>query len=350
MFLLSIFTVEKLIIHQLDTNINVPSNLDFDCPDRSQLLDQLKVLQIVLRRERNSSNKNSDLNNLVSPLKSNDCRATESNDLKSKIERHKQAAEEKRQNKLKKMDSNAPLPIDSLLSKKSPVNRKRQHSNTNPNQSNKKSKNLEVEPDKSSSYSDLPSQSSSSSKKTDSSPRKSFIESFAATDKRKIREQIRDQAIAKMRQAGERVKFCEPGEFALKFVLSAPYHYFFNRVENSEVTHNQQFTASFPELLDVSLGEIEDSLHINFMVEIGWLCLQYLLAAQNPKMTIFCGEVCDPQCPLPSNIDLVKVSMPTPYGCHHSKISVLKYSDGGIRIIVSTANIYSDDWENRTQG
>lgn len=34
------------------------------------------------------------------------------------------------------------------------------------------------------------------------------------------------------------------------------------------------------ELLDKSLGDLEESLHINFMVELGWLFAQYFITDQ----------------------------------------------------------------------
>ena len=39
-----------------------------------------------------------------------------------------------------------------------------------------------------------------------------------------------------------------------------------------------------------------------------------------------------------------------PYGTHHTKMMVLVYEDGGVRVVVHTANLVPDDWENRTQG
>ncbi|XP_032673188.1 probable tyrosyl-DNA phosphodiesterase isoform X2 [Odontomachus brunneus] len=41
---------------------------------------------------------------------------------------------------------------------------------------------------------------------------------------------------------------------------------------------------------------------------------------------------------------------PSNFGCHHTKIIILQYSDGGIRVVVSTANLFSKDWEDKTQG
>lgn len=115
-----------------------------------------------------------------------------------------------------------------------------------------------------------------------------------------------------------------------------------------------------PEILDKSLGEIESSLHFNFIIDIAWLMIQYILATQKNDMLLILGDRADGSRDpkgrpmfddLTPNVKvLLKDKMPTPYGIHHSKVSVLKYVDGGIRVVVSTANLYPDDWKNRTQG
>lgn len=38
------------------------------------------------------------------------------------------------------------------------------------------------------------------------------------------------------------------------------------------------------------------------------------------------------------------------YGCHHSKFFVLGYADGGVRVIVHTANLLYNDCFSKTQG
>ncbi|KAJ8679346.1 hypothetical protein QAD02_015133 [Eretmocerus hayati] len=343
--------LEKLIINQLEeTTIVIPQNLDFDCPDRSQLLDQLKVLQMVLRKikEKSGSSKATH-SNLVTDRKTITKETTstgKSEDLRDKVERHKKAALQKREDKLKEMDARASKLSDKSKISETSDNRKRSSHNLDSDKSPPKRMKDDTKKEKSESSS---TQSSSKSQETKSSSKVIFTD-YNSNDDRKSREKLRDQAIMRMRSSGHEVLLNDPGEFALKYALSAPYYYFFNRVTKSKTTHNQPFTVSFPELLDISLGEIVDSLHINFMVEVGWLCLQYLFAAQNPKMTIICGQVCDPDISVPSNMNLIQINMPTAFGCHHSKLSILKYSDNAIRVIVSTANIYSDDWENRTQG
>lgn len=162
------------------------------------------------------------------------------------------------------------------------------------------------------------------------------------------RDRVRDEAIALMRAQGYEASLPEKGKFASKYAKAAPYHMFSSRVEKSRQTYNQDFSVTVSELLDRSLGEITNSLHFNFMIDVGWLCLQYLIAGQKSDMTVFLGERTD-EGALPSKIKLVITKPPTAFGCHHSKLMVLQYRDGGIRIVVSTANLYPDDWENRTQ-
>jgi len=193
------------------------------------------------------------------------------------------------------------------------------------------------------------SQSSSKNNERNTSSGTSIMDMYQACDSEKTRKEVRKRAIQMMKRSGYTVSVVEPGEFAIKYAFSAPYHLFFTRIENSKETYNQQFSITFPEILDRSLGEIVNSLHLNFMVDVGWLCLQYLLAGQRTDMMILYGDRVDHE-KLSNNITMIEVDMPTRFGCHHSKIMILQYKDDGIRVIVSTANLYSDDWENRTQG
>lgn len=42
--------------------------------------------------------------------------------------------------------------------------------------------------------------------------------------------------------------------------------------------------------------------------------------------------------------------MPTPFATSHTKMMLIGYKDGSMRVVISTANLYEDDWHNRTQG
>ncbi|KAL0808371.1 hypothetical protein ABMA28_012853 [Loxostege sticticalis] len=145
-----------------------------------------------------------------------------------------------------------------------------------------------------------------------------------------------------------------PGKMAAKHAASAPYHIFYTTITDARETHDQPYSITFLEILDSSLGELKCSLQINFMVEAGWLLAQYYFAGYSAKrLTILYGEdspdLRDLKTKKP-HVDTHYVQMPTPFGKHHTKMMILCYEDGSLRVVISTANLYIDDWENRTQG
>ncbi|KAJ0169792.1 hypothetical protein K1T71_014398 [Dendrolimus kikuchii] len=144
------------------------------------------------------------------------------------------------------------------------------------------------------------------------------------------------------------------GKMAAKHASSAPYHIFYTTITACKDTHKQPYSITFQEILDRSLGELKSSLQINFMVELGWLLAQYYFAGYSEKkLTILYGEESPDLKTINKkkpHVDAHHVSMATPFGKHHTKMMVLCYEDGSLRVVVSTANLYLDDWENRTQG
>ncbi|GAB1865856.1 Probable tyrosyl-DNA phosphodiesterase [Camponotus japonicus] len=351
--------LEKLLVNQLDGTIEIPEVLHFACNDRSQLLDQLKVLQMVLRKERNKNGDNPlPISSLSSDVQSSSTVTSDiKEDLKEKAEKHKKAMIQKRQDKLKQMDAEAQALSKALIkecesSKSTKAKKRSQESSTAGPSVTKKMKRMSIESSnhaKDSQQNISDSQSSSTSNEQSANSGISIIDMYQACDSENARKEVRKKAIQMMRRSGYEISVVEPGEFALKYAFSAPYHLFYTRIEKSKETYNQQFSITFPEILDRSLGEIVDSLHLNFMVDVGWLCLQYLLAGQRTDMMILYGERIDRE-KLGSNITMIHVDMPVRFGCHHSKIMIFQYKDYGIRVVVSTANLYSDDWDNRTQG
>lgn len=369
--------MEKIVVNQLEGEIQVPEELDFECSDRCLLKDQLKILQMVLRKNRNSDGSSSSTTASNSKINSESPKVsnvkTVSETLKDKVEKHKQVVAQRRENKLKNMDEEAEAlfissnekdnqrkafkmkeELDNLkiteesMHKSSSQDNKRDSSIFGDNDKERKKSKLShtrqvQECDQDTNNSSKNMESSSVSKST------SLMERFELCNSIKSRSEVRERAIKMMKQQGFEVSVVEPGNFGMKYALSAPYHLFLTRIQKSKETYNQQFSITFPEILDISLGEIVKSLHINFMVDVGWLCLQYLLAGQRTDMSILFGTRVDEE-KLNSNITMIPVSIPTKFGCHHTKVMILKYKDDGIRVVVSTANLYSDDWENRTQG
>ncbi|KAK9297067.1 hypothetical protein QLX08_009088 [Tetragonisca angustula] len=361
--------LEKIVINQLEGEIQIPEELDFVCSDESLLKDQLKILQMLFRKERDkeaSSIKvlNSRLNNVNSKVTSED--KSTSKTLKHKVEKHKKIMAQRREDKLKVMDEVAEALFKSS-NEKSDVDHnavsKMKEELDNFNKTEKRDNNdfaSDERKHKKSKLSDSiykkvedctqgTNKSSEHAESSSFSKGTSLIDSYESCSTAKSRKEVRDKAIQMMRKQGFQVSVVEPGNFSLKYALSAPYHLFFTRVEKSKETYNQPTSITFPEILDISLGEIEKSLHINFVIDVGWLCLQYLLAGQRTDMFILFGDRVDEE-KLSLNITMVPIFMPTKFGCHHTKVMILKYKNDGIRVVVSTANLYSDDWENRTQG
>lgn len=149
-----------------------------------------------------------------------------------------------------------------------------------------------------------------------------------------------------MRDSGRDI--VEPGRFAAKHALAAPYYLFFTRVEESEETYNQRFSITFPEILDTSLGKITNSLHLTSVLDADWLSFQYVLAGQNSNITVLCTERIDDE-KVDDNITAIEMDR-SEFGSHHTKMMILQYEDNGIRVVVSTADLYLNDWKNRTQG
>ncbi|KAF1759585.1 hypothetical protein GCK72_016052 [Caenorhabditis remanei] len=96
------------------------------------------------------------------------------------------------------------------------------------------------------------------------------------------------------------------------------------------------------------------SLHMNFMIDFEFLVNSYppSLRTTTPiTLVVGAPDVSDLrkstlQYP---NVTVHSASLPIPFGTHHSKLSILESDDGFIHVIVSTANLISDDWEFKTQ-
>lgn len=144
------------------------------------------------------------------------------------------------------------------------------------------------------------------------------------------------------------------GGMAKKLKDSNPYNVFLTTVTAAPETHSDPLSVTFQELLDPSLGELESSVQFNFMIDIGWLLAQYAFAkcSQQPLLILYGQDMpglSDINKKRP-NVTSIKVNIPTPIGCHHTKMMLMFYKDKSMRVVVSTANLYEDDWDNRVQG
>lgn len=135
---------------------------------------------------------------------------------------------------------------------------------------------------------------------------------------------------------------------------SAPYNYFLTAIESSPQTKSEPLTITFQDIFDQSLGDLECSVQINFTVDPQWLFAQYntvghldkpLLILYGSSTSIIDGNLLG----LP-HVKSHLIQIKNGFGTHHTKMMLLGYRDGSMRVIVSTANLYAEDWLNHTQG
>ncbi|XP_060864486.1 probable tyrosyl-DNA phosphodiesterase [Metopolophium dirhodum] len=141
-----------------------------------------------------------------------------------------------------------------------------------------------------------------------------------------------------------------------KLEKSEPYRIFMTPISCDPGTHTEESTLSFAELLDKSLGDLTESLHLNFMVELGWLFAQYFITDQRGKnMTLLyerCNEDIDELHKKKKllNVRHKKIINKNAFGHQHSKVSMFAYADGSLRVVVMSANLCEDDWTKYAQG
>nr|CAH7733886.1 unnamed protein product [Callosobruchus chinensis] len=150
-------------------------------------------------------------------------------------------------------------------------------------------------------------------------------------------------------------KKAPPGSMLEKLERVAPYNLFFTTISKAPETLTQPNAITFTDLLCPSLGSLKCSLQINFMIDIDWLLKQYKARGLSSKpLTILYGDdwpdldkFIDKFCP---NVTYKLLKMKDPFGIHHSKIGVYIYKDESLRVVVSTANLYFEDWNYYNQG
>ncbi|VVC87049.1 unnamed protein product [Leptidea sinapis] len=90
----------------------------------------------------------------------------------------------------------------------------------------------------------------------------------------------------------EAVRVVPPkGQMSEKHDRSAPFHIFYTTITDARETHSQPYSITLHEILDRSLGELQCSLQINFMVDASWLLAHYYFAGYSgKKLTILYGD------------------------------------------------------------
>ncbi|KAK0421298.1 hypothetical protein QR680_015166 [Steinernema hermaphroditum] len=121
----------------------------------------------------------------------------------------------------------------------------------------------------------------------------------------------------------------------------------------SELPHRfNQNALTLNEL--ISLIRPVASIHFNFCVDAGFLISQYPPHLRACPITIVVGAQHKEELQQGvrkhfRNITVVGAPLPIPYGTHHTKLSIFE-SETALHVVVSTANLLSEDWEYKTQG
>ncbi|KAF7257968.1 hypothetical protein EG68_04388 [Paragonimus skrjabini miyazakii] len=131
------------------------------------------------------------------------------------------------------------------------------------------------------------------------------------------------------------------------------YGFYLFRVQGLRYDHNP--TITLKDILDVKHGDLVSSAQFNYMFDVDWLLSQYPRQFRSLPLLLVHGfhgstkAALDQAASKYTNIRLCVANIRLPYGTHHTKMMFLKYTDG-LRIVIHTANMISDDWKLRTQG
>lgn len=126
------------------------------------------------------------------------------------------------------------------------------------------------------------------------------------------------------------------GQMATKLKNAAPYNMFLTTITANKVTHKESLSVTFQELLDDSLGELESSVQINFMIDIGWLYANYCFTGNGdlPLLLLYGDETPELKtiASKKPNVTAIKVQINTPYGEYRKNTSefplnLLKFQD-----------------------
>lgn len=128
-----------------------------------------------------------------------------------------------------------------------------------------------------------------------------------------------------------------------KLQSAYPYNFFLNKI--TETSDPRDIT--FQDIFDKSLGELESSVQLNYWVDFPWLIHQYAMAGYSDTPTLILYERIFNE--VPSDF-ITSKKIKFDFGIHHSKMMLLKYKDGSMRVVVMTANLTPPEWNCKTQG
>ncbi|KAF6020566.1 TDP1 [Bugula neritina] len=133
------------------------------------------------------------------------------------------------------------------------------------------------------------------------------------------------------------------------------YNYYLTYVQRGiDNSYNQGSSLTLYNVINGTKAELESSCLLSYMFDLDWIRQQYKLCDRTKPMTVVHGLKGDSRIELleqrgsNSNIKIVEAKLDIPYGVHHTKMMILKYTTG-IRVMITTANLIPMDWFQKTQ-
>lgn len=133
---------------------------------------------------------------------------------------------------------------------------------------------------------------------------------------------------------------------AQRLEKAAPYYLFMNKIPHVPEPKGSN-SITFQDILDPSLGELESSCHLTFTLDLQWLIDEYERAkhGNKPMLIIYGMSRRLFEGPLRAKPNITAELFLASECCiHHSKVMLLGYTDGSIRVVIGTGNLYKDDW------
>ncbi|CAD5123083.1 DgyrCDS11459 [Dimorphilus gyrociliatus] len=140
-----------------------------------------------------------------------------------------------------------------------------------------------------------------------------------------------------------------------KWNRSSPFNFFLTKAKGIDNKYNANQSVHIKEILSESFGELVQSAQFNYKIDVDWLVQCYPESFRSKPLLIVHGfkgrekQDLESEAAKYDHIGFCQARLDIAYGTHHSKMMLLKYTDG-IRVVIHTANLVHGDWHQKTQG
>ncbi|KAM8807191.1 tyrosyl-DNA phosphodiesterase 1 [Eudromia elegans] len=133
-----------------------------------------------------------------------------------------------------------------------------------------------------------------------------------------------------------------------------PFRFFLTKVRGIEQSYNSG-ALHIKDILSPLFGTLLSSAQFNYCIDVEWLVRQYPQEFRKKPLLIVHGEKRESKAELIAqarpyeNISFCQAKLDIAFGTHHTKMMLLLYEEG-LRVVIHTSNLISEDWHQKTQG